>query len=39
MVIEVNMVEANTVVEVIVTKVVDIATGQDDTMIVDNLWW
>ena len=39
MVIEVYMVEANTVVEVIVTKVVDIATGQDDTMIVDNLWW
>ena len=38
MVIEVNMVvEANTVVEAIVTKLVDITTGQDDTMIMDNL--
>ena len=31
------VVEANTVVEVIVTKVVVITTGQDDTMVVDNL--
>ena len=37
MVIEVYMVEANTVVEAIVTKLVDITTGQDDTMIMDNL--
>ena len=40
MVVEVNIVvRANTVVEVIVTKVVDIPTGRDDIMVVDNLWW
>ena len=33
------VVEVNMVVEVIVTKVVGITTGQDDTMLVDIFWW